>query len=94
VDTAGVNPGDIVIVLGCGPVGLLTQKFAWLKGDKCVIAVDYIQYRMEHAKKVNQVEVVDFTTEDHIRNHLKEITHGGADVVIDCVGMDGKKDIP
>ena len=22
--------------------------------------------------------------------HLKEITHGGADVVIDCVGMDGK----
>lgn len=23
--------------------------------------------------------------------HLKEITHGGADVVIDCVGMDGKK---
>jgi S-(hydroxymethyl)glutathione dehydrogenase/alcohol dehydrogenase len=91
VDTAGVKPGDTVIVLGCGPVGLLTQKFAWLKGAKRVIAVDYIQYRLEHAKKVNQVEVVDFTTEDNIGNHLKEITHGGADVVIDCVGMDGKR---
>nr|WP_281259143.1 hypothetical protein [Alteribacillus bidgolensis] len=36
---------DAVIVLGCGPVGLLAQKFAWLKGAKRVIAVDYVQYR-------------------------------------------------
>lgn len=34
VDNAGVKKGDTVIVLGCGPVGLLTQKFAWLKGAK------------------------------------------------------------
>lgn len=45
---------------------------------------------MEHAKRVNKVEVVDFTKEENIGNHLKEMTHGGADVVIDCVGMDGK----
>jgi S-(hydroxymethyl)glutathione dehydrogenase/alcohol dehydrogenase len=30
VDSAGVKEGDTVIVLGCGPVGLLTQKFAWM----------------------------------------------------------------
>ncbi|HJV45851.1 MAG TPA: zinc-dependent alcohol dehydrogenase [Bacillota bacterium] len=90
VDHAGVKPGDTVIVLGCGPVGLLAQKFAWLKGAKRVIAVDYIGYRLEHAKKVNHVETVDFTTEENIGNHLKEMTKGGADVVIDCVGMDGK----
>jgi len=90
VDYGGVKPGDTVIVLGSGPVGLLAQKFAWLKGAKRVIAVDYIGYRMEHAKKVNKVEIVDFTTEKNIGNHLKEMTQGGADVVIDCVGMDGK----
>jgi S-(hydroxymethyl)glutathione dehydrogenase/alcohol dehydrogenase len=90
VDQAGVKPGDTVIVLGCGPVGLLAQKFAWLKGAKRVIAVDYIQYRLDHAKRVNRVEIVDFTSEQNIGNHLKEMTHGGADVVIDCVGMDGK----
>jgi S-(hydroxymethyl)glutathione dehydrogenase/alcohol dehydrogenase len=90
VDQGNVKPGDTVIVLGCGPVGLLTQKFAWKKGAKRVIAVDYIQYRMDHAKRVNNVEVVDFTKEENIGNHLKEMTHGGADVVIDCVGMDGK----
>jgi S-(hydroxymethyl)glutathione dehydrogenase / alcohol dehydrogenase len=85
-----VKPGDTVIVLGCGPVGLLAQKFAWLKGAKRVIAVDYIGYRLEHAKQTNQVEVFDFTKEKNLGSHLKEITHGGADVVIDCVGMDGK----
>ncbi|MBP1931167.1 zinc-dependent alcohol dehydrogenase [Ammoniphilus resinae] len=90
VDYGGVKPGDTVIVLGCGPVGLLAQKFAWLKGAKRVIAVDYIGYRMEHAKEVNQVEIVDFTSEKNIGNHLKEMTQGGADIVIDCVGMDGK----
>jgi S-(hydroxymethyl)glutathione dehydrogenase/alcohol dehydrogenase len=90
VDQAGVKDGDTVIILGCGPVGLLAQKFAWLKGAKRVIAVDYIDYRLEHAKRTNRVEVVNFEKEKNIGNHLKEITGGGADVVIDCVGMDGK----
>jgi S-(hydroxymethyl)glutathione dehydrogenase / alcohol dehydrogenase len=90
VDNAGVKPGDTVIVLGCGPVGLLSQKFCWLKGAKRVIAVDYVDYRLQHAKKNNNVEIVNFESEPNIGNHLKEITHGGADVVIDAVGMDAK----
>ncbi|MEC1636620.1 glutathione-dependent formaldehyde dehydrogenase [Bacillus mojavensis] len=90
VDNAGVKEGDTVIILGCGPVGLLAQKFAWMKGAKRVIAVDYVDYRLQHAKKTNNVETVNF---EHLENaglYLKEITKGGADVVIDCVGMDGK----
>lgn len=90
VKQGNVKEGDTVIVLGCGPVGLLAQKFAWLQGAKRVIAVDYIQYRLEHAKKTNGVEIIDFTKEENVGNHLKEMTKGGADVVIDCVGMDGK----
>ncbi|MFB5679019.1 zinc-dependent alcohol dehydrogenase [Paenibacillus terreus] len=90
VDNAGVKEGDTVIVMGCGPVGLLAQKFAWLKGAKRVIAVDYIDYRLEHAHKHNKVETVNFEKEDNIGSHLKEMTKGGADIVIDCVGMDGK----
>jgi S-(hydroxymethyl)glutathione dehydrogenase / alcohol dehydrogenase len=90
VDSSGVKDGDTVVVLGCGPVGLLTQKFAWLKGAKRVIAVDYIGYRLEHAKKVNNVEIIDFTQYENVGEYIKEITGGGADVVIDCVGLDGK----
>ncbi|GIO60637.1 putative zinc-type alcohol dehydrogenase-like protein AdhB [Paenibacillus cineris] len=90
VDNAGVKQGDTVVVLGCGPVGLLAQKFCWLKGAKRVIAVDYVDYRLQHAKKNNHVETVNFEQHDNVGAYLKEITNGGADVVIDAVGMDGK----
>lgn len=90
VENSGMKEGDTVIILGCGPVGLLAQKFAWLKGAKRVIAVDYIDYRLEHAKATNKVETVNFEDHEHVGEYLKEITSGGADVVIDAVGMDGK----
>jgi S-(hydroxymethyl)glutathione dehydrogenase/alcohol dehydrogenase len=91
VENAGVKPGDTVVVLGCGPIGLMTQKFAWMKGAKRVIAVDEIPYRMEKAKRMNNVEVFDFSQYDNMGAHIHELTSGGAQVVIDCVGMDGKK---
>lgn len=89
-DIGGVKSGDTVVVLGCGPVGLLTQKWAAYMGAKRIIAVDYINYRLEHAKKYNGVEVVNFQDHDNTGEYIKDITNGGADVVIDCVGMDGK----
>ncbi|KAB8126980.1 glutathione-dependent formaldehyde dehydrogenase [Gracilibacillus oryzae] len=90
VDNSGMKEGDTVIILGCGPVGLLAQKFAWLKGAKRVIAVDYVGYRLEHAKRTNKVEVINFEDYENAGAHLHEMTKGGADIVIDCVGMDGK----
>jgi S-(hydroxymethyl)glutathione dehydrogenase / alcohol dehydrogenase len=90
VENAGVKGGDTVVIFGCGPVGLLAQKFAWLHGAKRVIAVDYIDYRLEHAKRTNNVEIVNFEQHENTGEYLNEITQGGADIVIDCVGMDGK----
>ncbi len=89
VENGGVKKGDTVVVLGCGPVGLLTIKWAALKGADRVIAVDYINYRLEHAKKYG-AGIVNFEDHDNTGEYIKEITNGGADVVIDCVGMDGK----
>ncbi|MBO7743487.1 glutathione-dependent formaldehyde dehydrogenase [Paenibacillus sp. MWE-103] len=91
VENAGVKQGDTVIILGCGPVGLLTQKFAWLKGAKRVIAVDHVDYRLKHAEKTNRVEAFNFKAIDGLLGHLQEITGGGADVVIDAVGLDSEK---
>ncbi|MCG3418913.1 zinc-dependent alcohol dehydrogenase [Oceanobacillus jordanicus] len=91
VEHAGVKQGDTVIVLGCGPIGLMAQKFAWQKGAERVIAIDYFDYRLQHSKQTNKTEIFDFTKYDDMGETLKELTKGGADVVIDCVGMDGKK---
>ncbi|WP_068774790.1 zinc-dependent alcohol dehydrogenase [Paenibacillus sp. FJAT-26967] len=93
VDNAGVKKGDTVIILGSGPVGLLAQKFAWQKGAKRVIAVDHVDYRLNHARRVNKVETYNFKDKDDIEGFLFNETNGGADVVIDCVGMDGEKSV-
>lgn len=90
VDNAGVKPGDTVVVIGCGPIGLIAQKAAWLKGAKRIIAVDYLDYRLQHAKKTNNVEVANSDLIQNVGEHIKEMTKGGADVVIDCSGMSGK----
>ncbi len=87
---ANVKIGDTVVVLGCGPVGLMAQKWAAYLGAGRIIAVDYIDYRLKHAKKHNDVETLNFEDYDNVGEYIKEITNGGADVVIDCVGMDGK----
>ncbi len=89
VENSSVKKGDTVIVLGSGPIGLMTQKFAWLKGAKRVIAVDQIDHRLDHAKRTNKVETYNFKKIKEVGSFLHEETEGGADVVIDCVGMDG-----
>lgn len=91
VVNAGVKKGDTVVVLGCGPIGLMAQKFAWMEGAERVIAIDYLDYRINYANKINKVETYEFTKHPDMGEYIKEITKGGADVVIDCVGMDGKK---
>lgn len=93
VENSGMKAGDTVAVLGSGPIGLMVQKFAWMKGAKRVIAVDHLPYRLKHAVKMNKVETFNFDDYDDMGSHIKEITHGGVDIVIDCVGMDGKKSV-
>ncbi len=89
VESGGVKDGDTVVVLGCGPVGLLTVKWAAFQGAKKIIAVDNIDYRLKRAEKYG-AESINFENYDNAGEYIKEITHGGADVVIDCVGMNGK----
>lgn len=89
MEYGGVKEGDTVIILGSGPIGLMAQKFAWLKGAKRVITVDQVEHRLDHAKKTNKVETYNFKENEKIGELLHEETEGGADVVIDCVGMDG-----
>ena len=93
VQMSNMKKGDTVVVLGCGPVGLLSIKWAIFMGAKRVIAVDCVEYRLNHAKSYKGVETVNLEDFDDTGKYLKEITSGGADVIIDCVGMDGKMSV-
>jgi len=89
VETAGVKAGDTVAILGCGPIGLTAIKWTILAGAGRIIVADHVDYRLKHAAGYG-VETVNIKEHDDCGEYINEITGGGADVVIDCVGADGK----
>jgi S-(hydroxymethyl)glutathione dehydrogenase/alcohol dehydrogenase len=88
-----VKPGDHVVIFGSGPVGLMAQKAAWLNGAERVIAIDPLEYRLEKARRVNKVDTLN-ADEDDLIEKIYEMTEGrGADVAIDAVGMEAKRNV-
>jgi S-(hydroxymethyl)glutathione dehydrogenase/alcohol dehydrogenase len=86
-----VKAGDFVVIFGSGPVGLMAQKAAWLHGAARVIAVDPLEYRLETARRVNNVDTLNANDENLI-GKIYEMTKGrGADVAIDAVGMEANR---
>lgn len=86
-DLAQIEPGHIVAVFGCGPVGQFTIASAKLMGAGRVIAVDTLPDRLAMARD-QQAEVIDFNAEDPV-DAIQRMTGGiGADRVIDAVGVD------
>lgn len=86
-----IKAGETVVVFGCGPIGLLAARSAWLLGAGRVIAVDRVQYRLEFMRRFAgaQTELVSFDEVDDVVAHLKQLTDGrGPDVCIDAVGLE------
>jgi threonine dehydrogenase-like Zn-dependent dehydrogenase len=81
--------GDVVIVFGAGPVGLIAARSAWLMGAGRVIVIDHLDYRLEKAREFAQAETFNFTQHRDIVLEMKEQTgFFGADVAIDAVGAE------
>lgn len=91
IDWANLKGGETVAVMGCGPVGVMAMKAAWLKGAGRVIGVDKLNYRLEIAKKSGKAEVINFKETDPVEV-IREMTGGrGADVCVDAVGMEADR---
>lgn len=83
---AQVRPGDLAIVLGSGPIGLVTLEALLARGVTEVIAVDLVEKRLEKAKEIGAQHVINAQKED-IREKVLSLTHGrGADVVFETAG--------
>ena len=86
-DRGEIKPGDVVAVVGSGPVGLFTQMAALTFDPKLVLAIDQMPERLEMSKKIGAVPV-DMSKEDPIEV-VKSHTEGrGADVVLEAVGIE------
>jgi len=86
-DQGGIKPGDVVAVVGSGPVGLFTQMAALTFNPKVVFAVDQMPERLEISKKIGATPI-DMSKEDAAAI-IKEASEGrGADVVLEAVGIE------
>ncbi len=93
IDWAQMKGGEVVAIFGSGPVGLMAQKAAWLHGAGRVIAVDPLNYRLERARLVNNVETVNPHEVDPVE-YIRSITEGrGADICVDAVGYEPERDV-
>jgi len=81
-----IKPGEFVLVIGAGPIGLGAVEFACIAGGR-VIVMDINQQRLNFCKEHLKTEYVLNAASGNIIDQLKEITNGDMPtVVIDATG--------
>jgi threonine dehydrogenase-like Zn-dependent dehydrogenase len=87
-ENCGIQPGDVVAVWGCGPVGQFAIVSAYLLGAERVIAIDRFADRLRLARERAGADTIDYEATD-VHAALLEATGGrGPDACIDAVGME------
>jgi alcohol dehydrogenase len=82
-----VRPGDVLAVVGAGPIGLSAMMGALLYSPSHIVAIDMAPARLEAAKQFGADVVVNNTLEDPLEV-VRGLTGGlGADVAIEAVGV-------
>ena len=82
-----ITPGDVVAIVGAGPIGLSAMMTAQLFSPSHIIAIDLADTRLEAAKQFGADVVINSGREDPLRI-VQHLTDGlGADVAIEAVGI-------
>ncbi|XVK27031.1 zinc-binding dehydrogenase [Pectinatus frisingensis] len=88
VNKAQITKGDIVLVLGPGPIGLLTAQVVMAHGGRVVMTgLTQDAGRLQVAKEKFGVEYIVDVQKDDPKKLIDELTDGyGADICYDCTG--------
>ncbi|WP_420603020.1 zinc-binding alcohol dehydrogenase family protein [Flagellimonas sp.] len=85
---AELKPGETIVVVGCGPIGIGIMKLAQIAGAE-VIAIDINQKRLDYAKKEIGIDYVVLGDTKAVEK-VKQITNGDmATAVFDATGHKG-----
>ena len=86
VDEAHIAPGDLVVILGCGPIGLIAIQIARAVGAAQVIGVDINEFRLEMARRMGALAVN--ARAESVVDAVRRVAgrKGGADVIIELSG--------
>lgn len=85
IDRAKIKPGENVIIIGGGAIGLMMLQLARISGAAKLILLEPDKHRRELAIKLG-ADFVFVPGSENLFETIKDITNGGADTVIECVG--------
>jgi len=89
LDYGDPKPGDVVVISGPGPIGLLCAQVASLTGATVVVlGLSADERRLAIARQIGIPHVLDIQQTDPL-HYLRDLTGGeGADVVVECAGAE------
>jgi len=85
IDKAGIQLGDVAVILGGGTIGLIMVQLVKLAGASKIIVVEPLEHKRKIAERVG-ADILLNPDEVDVLSSVKDITTEGADVVIECVG--------
>ena len=86
VNTAKVEPGSTVAVIGSGGVGLNIIQAARLAGASQIIAVDMVEHKLGIAKDFGATDTVNASETDAVKA-VQELSGGGVDFGFEAIGL-------
>jgi S-(hydroxymethyl)glutathione dehydrogenase/alcohol dehydrogenase len=85
INTAKVEPGSSVMVIGCGGVGLNVIQGAVLAGAGRIIAVDVLENKLAYAQQFGATDIIDASHGDTVAR-VRDLTDGGVDYAFEAIG--------
>jgi S-(hydroxymethyl)glutathione dehydrogenase/alcohol dehydrogenase len=85
LNTAKVEPGSTVAVIGCGGVGLNVIQGATIAGASRIIAVDLLDNKLDYAGSFGATDLVNGSKGDAVEQ-VVELTGGGVDYAFEVIG--------
>jgi threonine dehydrogenase-like Zn-dependent dehydrogenase len=87
-ENCNIRSGDTIAIWGCGPVGQMAIRSAFLLGAERVIAIDRFPERLRMAAN-GGAEIINYMEVDDVLDVLRDMTGGrGPDACIDAVGLE------
>lgn len=86
IDEAEISAGDLVVILGCGPIGLAAIQMAQIAGSAQVIAIDINDFRLEMARHFGALILNPL--KDDVVQRVRQIAgrKGGVDILLEISG--------
>ncbi|MDA0270821.1 MAG: Zn-dependent alcohol dehydrogenase [Chloroflexi bacterium] len=86
VNTAKVEPGSSVAVIGAGGVGLNIIQSARLVGAERIVAIDMVDHKLETARKFGATDTVNASAGDAVEA-VRGLIGGGVDYAFEAIGL-------